>query len=135
MSAQVAWDCPPQYVAAGAGPTDCVRVDVYRDGTNGSTVLPVWFAPLFGVNSQGVRATATAWATTGNTTYCMRPFSVADKWIEQAPVGPPRAPIITDEYNHWISSGGGVTVVNPADSYAVPAQGINCRGISALRSC
>jgi len=52
-SAVVTFDCP-------AGITGrCVRVDVYRNGTNGSTVLPTFFGPLLGVNSQGVRATAT----------------------------------------------------------------------------
>jgi len=35
-------------------------VNVYRDGTNGSATLPVYFAPLFGVTSQAVNATATA---------------------------------------------------------------------------
>ena len=38
----------------------CVRVDVYRNGENGSTPMPTLFGPILGITSQGVRATATA---------------------------------------------------------------------------
>jgi hypothetical protein len=103
------------------GGTNCVQVDVFRDGTNGSAALPTWFAPLFGVNSQGIRATATAWATTGNMTNCVRPFSVTDKWIEQVPVGPPRPPALTDDYDHWVKVGNSAVALNPADLYTPPS--------------
>jgi len=64
----------------------CVRVDVFRDGTNASTTLPVYFAPLFGLSSQMVRATATAVAQSANGTSCLKPWLIPDKWIEnQAP--------------------------------------------------
>ena len=117
-TAEVLWDCPP-YVTAG--PTDCVHVNVYRDGLtdsngnpNGSTALPVWFAPLFGINSQRIKATATAWATTGNTTNCMRPFSVADKWVENGTPDPLA-------YERWVSAGGGATELTPHDVYTPPS--------------
>ena len=71
----VSWNCP-------AGVTGrCARVDVYRNGLFGSTTLPVFFGPLLGINSQGVRATATAPVAPGNASNCMRPWSVADKWL------------------------------------------------------
>jgi Flp pilus assembly protein TadG len=59
----------------------CVQVTVYRDGAHGNA-LPVYFAPIFGVTSQGIQATATAQAWTANYTPCMRPWLIADRWIE-----------------------------------------------------
>ena len=76
-TAQVSLACPPG--VAGS----CVRVDVYRNGEFGSTPLPTIFGKLLNISSQGVRATATARVASGNATNCMRPFAVADKWIEQ----------------------------------------------------
>jgi hypothetical protein len=93
----VSWECPAY--AAGAR---CVRVDALRDGT-GVPVgppLPSFFGVLFGIDSHVVRATATAWVAYGNSTNCMRPFSVADRWEEL--VGPP------DKYDRWSSQGNQV---------------------------
>ena len=79
------WTCP-------AGVTGwCVTVNVFRDGTNGSTTLPVYFAPLLGTTSQKVRATATAVAVTANGTRCMKPWLIPDRWNDV--VAPP------DEFN------------------------------------
>ena len=69
------FDCP-----AGAPPGRCVRVDVYRDGTNASTTLPTIFGPLLGVNSQGVKAMAIGLSGNGNATNCLRPLAFADRW-------------------------------------------------------
>ena len=60
----------------------CVQVSVYRDGTNSSTTLPVYFAPLFGLSSQSVRAYAAAVAVEANGTRCMKPWIIPDKWQE-----------------------------------------------------
>jgi Putative Flp pilus-assembly TadE/G-like len=106
-TAQVSWACPPG--VAGS----CVRVDVYRNGEFGSTPLPTIFGKLLNISSQGVRATATARVATGNATNCMRPFAVADKWIEK------RAPV--DEFNRWTSAGGGVVELDPHDEYVPPS--------------
>ena len=70
----------------------CVRVDVYRNGENGSTPLPTLFGPLLGITSQGVKATATAIAGNGNATNCLRPMAFADDWNE---ISPPLTPIST----------------------------------------
>jgi uncharacterized membrane protein len=75
-TAQVSWACP----AGVAG--SCVRVDVYRNGEFGSTPLPTIFGKLLNISSQGVKATATARVASGNSTNCMRPFAVADKWVD-----------------------------------------------------
>ena len=78
---RVDWTCP-SYATGGK----CVRVDVHRDGTDidgvpgaDSNALPVFFAGLFGLNSQPVRATATAGVGVGNSVECMRRFGVADR--------------------------------------------------------
>jgi hypothetical protein len=67
--------CPP-YDLGGK----CVRVDVYRDGSNGSTAVPTFFAKLFGLNSQRIRATATAKVLAANGTTCLKPWIVPDKF-------------------------------------------------------
>ena len=63
---------------------DCARADVYRNGEFASANLPVIFGPVLGITSHGVRATATAVVSVANSTNCMRPFSVADRWIHSA---------------------------------------------------
>jgi Flp pilus assembly protein TadG len=73
---EVLWTCPPTYAGR------CVTVNVYRDGTNGGSTLPTYFGKLLGISSQGIRATASARIMNGNAVNCMRPFSVADRWIE-----------------------------------------------------
>src|SRR5687768_17052894 len=62
----VGYACPPEL-----SPGRCVRVDVYRDGTFGSTSLPVIFGPVLGI-TQKVRATATAQVAIGNGTTCLK---------------------------------------------------------------
>jgi hypothetical protein len=62
----------------------CVRVDVFRDATNGSTALPVYFAPLLGTTSQRIRATATAVALPANGSRCLKPWLTVDKWSEMS---------------------------------------------------
>ena len=63
----------------------CVRVDVHRDGTNGSAKIPTFFGPILGINGQDVRATATAVAGNGNATNCFRPIAFPDPWIDSVP--------------------------------------------------
>jgi hypothetical protein len=69
------WNCP-------SGSTDCVHVDVYRDGTNNSTPLSTFFLRLAGVNTQGVRAHAIAEVRGANATGCMRPWFLIDRYTD-----------------------------------------------------
>jgi Flp pilus assembly protein TadG len=92
----VTWTCP-SYVPTTSR---CVRVDVHRDGTAGSNALPVFFANMFGVTTQPVQATATAWVGGGTTTECLRPFAVVDKWNDI--VNPTLTPA---EFERWVTSG------------------------------
>src|SRR5262249_2818921 len=55
----------------------CVRVDVYRTTARGNA-LPMFFGKLVGLNSQDVRASATAEVGTADTTSCLRPFGIPD---------------------------------------------------------
>jgi hypothetical protein len=71
--------CPPS--GPGYGPDTCVKADAYRNQTR-SNGLPTFFANLVGVNSQGVRATATARAVAANATNCLKPWAVGDKWLD-----------------------------------------------------
>jgi hypothetical protein len=69
--------CPP-----GSGGTGkCVKVDAYRTQSRNNP-LPVFFARLLGVSDQGVRGTATAQMTSGNAVQCIKPWIVADKWVD-----------------------------------------------------
>lgn len=102
----VTWACP-----AGIS-SSCVRVDVHRDGTSGSTTLPAFFGPLIGVTTQRVRATATARVVTGNATNCMRPWAVADKWTHVVNPVP--------RYDRWSRMGGNAREATPHDIYARP---------------
>jgi hypothetical protein len=65
----------------------CVRVDVFRNepdrnGTVRGAALPTFFSNLVGINSQGVRATATAQTAAGNNIRCLLPFAVIDRWAD-----------------------------------------------------
>jgi hypothetical protein len=73
--------CPP---GAPGIPDTCVKVDVFRNVARGNP-LPMFFGNLVGVSDQGVRGTATAQVVTGDTTNCLRPWAVLDRWQEAAP--------------------------------------------------
>jgi hypothetical protein len=100
--------CPPE---AGA-PLRCVRVDVYRNGDHGSTALPTWFAPILGITSQGIKATASAQVLMGNGTNCLRPLAIPDKWTESSPIPP-------STYTRY--DGSGNPLPPPHDVYDPPS--------------
>jgi Flp pilus assembly protein TadG len=70
--------CPPPNGGAG---TTCVQVDVYRNQLR-KNPLPTFFSRLVGVTDQGVQATATAKVLSADTTDCLRPWAVIDRWDE-----------------------------------------------------
>ena len=104
--------CPP-----GPGlPDTCVKVDVFRNQARNNP-LPTFFARLAGVMDQGVRATATAQIVTGDTTNCLRPWAVLDRWLEAGPEGPALGPMSTfDRY----STGQGNNPPPEPDVYTPP---------------
>jgi hypothetical protein len=104
--------CPPG--SPGAGTNSCIRVDVFRNQRAGGSPLPTLFGRLAGVNEQGVRATATAEALFGESTDCVKPFAIADKWEELRGDTGPRGWSETDEFERYDRNGN---VLNPADFY------------------
>ena len=108
----VLWTCP-SFAAAGSR---CARVDVFRDGTNGSTALKSYFANLFGITSQQTKASAVAWAVGANATNCLRPFGVVDKWIENGPA----ANNTVGNFDRWKKVGNNAVEITTPDSYVPP---------------
>jgi len=67
----------------------CIRVDVMRgqpdrNGGAHANTLPTFMGKMIGVNSQGIRATATAQVANGNAVECIKPWVVSDKWTDNS---------------------------------------------------
>ena len=105
--------CPPG--SPGAGTNSCIRVDVFRNQRAGGNPLPVFFGRLVGVPNQGVQATATAEALFGNTTDCVKPFAIPDRWDEFRDDQGPAGWSETDTFERYERDGE--TVLSPADAY------------------
>lgn len=69
------WDCPPGWAGSA-----CVRVNVFRNGEEGSTLLPILFGQAIGLPDQGTKATATAIAGPAAFTECLKPWLIPDKF-------------------------------------------------------
>lgn len=95
------------------GSNSCIRVNVSRSG------LPTFFARLAGVDTQNVRATATAKAGYGNKVNCMAPFAVADKWFERNP-DPSLSWTTSSTFDRWSVSGQTVSLLTSPDYYIGP---------------
>lgn len=63
-------------------PQRCVRVDVFRNGANGSTAIPTMLASLFGFDNQGVRAMAVAETVPATGTDCLKPWVIPDRYAD-----------------------------------------------------
>jgi Flp pilus assembly protein TadG len=106
--------CPPGI----PGPQDqCVKVNVFRNQARGNA-LPTFFARVAGVMSQGTVATATAQVVTGDTTACLRPWAVVDRWQEFGAEGP--APLPSSTYDRY-STGQGNNPPQENDVYTPPS--------------
>jgi hypothetical protein len=81
----------------------CIKVDVQRLN------VPTFFGKMVGIQQQGVKATATAIAGAGNSTECIKPWVVADKWIDNSGTG-----LNTSGWDQMDTFDPGV------DSYAAP---------------
>jgi hypothetical protein len=83
---------PPLPFACPDGILSCVRVDVFRglpdrDGGAHGNTIPTYMMGIVGLGTQGVRATATAQIAAGNALSCIKPWIVADKWIDTSGTG------------------------------------------------
>lgn len=113
--------CPP---GAPGLPDTCIRANVYRSAAR-ANALPTFFAQIIGINSQDIRATATAQVVTGNSVECMKPWAVADKWRENWANGAPStAPWTTDSVFDKYQKQGNSYVPDPSvttpDVYIAP---------------
>ena len=108
--------CPPG--SPGAGTNACVRVDVFRNQRAGGNPLPTIFGRLVGVADQGVKATATAEVLYGDSSTCVKPWAIPDKWEEHAPTTTVWDP--DDEFTRYATGGA---LLSPADFYQRPGPG------------
>ncbi len=107
-----------------------------------SNSLPTFFGKLVGINTQDVQATATAAIVSGTQSNCLRPWMMADKWLEHAKctaaggggscsafAANPNPWTLLDTYDKWAKSGGGAWVIDPPlagltpDEYRAPGTG------------
>lgn len=127
--------CPP---GAPGLPDTCIRANVYRSAAR-ANALPTFFAQVIGINSQDIRATATAQVETGNSTECMKPWAVADKWDENWESGKPNPGSWTPDSNFdkYKKQGNDYvpdpTVLTP-DVYIAPSAGSPGTGFAPFDS-
>ena len=88
VSTPLPWPCP----ASAGGGNACIRVDVLRgvkDRANNphTNTMPTYMSAIFGLTSQGVRATAMAQVAAGNAVQCIKPWVVVDRWTDNSGTG------------------------------------------------
>jgi hypothetical protein len=110
--------CPDSFSAGPSVPPifSCVRVDAFRSVERGNP-LPTFFGRVFGINSSSVAATATAQARAANSTPCLKPLAIPDRWIERAPAGGPW--LSTSTFEKWDPANPTVLLA-PPDFYSAP---------------
>ena len=93
-----------------------IRVDVYRTSSRANPVSTL-IAPMFGVPTVDIWATATADAVPANAATCVKPWAVPDKWNEQQT--PPWDP--DDTFTAFYSNGPNKGLPLPNPDIYVPA--------------
>jgi Flp pilus assembly protein TadG len=122
--------CPPDV----DGLTPCIRVDVYRNVARGNP-LPAIFGTVFGLTTQGVRATATARVAVADSSDCMKPWTIPDKWLDNYDVtgqieNPPQW-TEDDRFETHTDGGNPQPLPNP-DVYTPPSSSGAGTGFTAL---
>ena len=117
--------CPPG--SPGAGTNSCIRVNLFRNQARGNP-LPVFFGKLVGVVDQGVRATATAEALFGDSTDCVKPFAIPDRWNELRGDVAPAGWSEDDTFERYDKKGvllpGDVDSYGPGDGFTPDSVGL-----------
>jgi len=117
-----------------AGNTPCIRVDVYRNVARGNA-LPSIFGNAIGLLNQGVRATATARVAVADSSDCLKPWTIPDKWFdrhdETPPIESPPAWTADDRFE-TMTGGGHPTPLADADIYTPPSSSGPGTGFTAL---
>jgi hypothetical protein len=110
--------CPP---GLDPLPAQCIRVDV----NNGGAPLPVYFAALVGAGATTVTATATATVVAANSTNCLSPFAIVDRWTDNRDID---APIDVgtwtpeDRYEAYLPTLPITPLLPPRDIYTAPTE-------------
>ena len=107
------WGAP-----SGTPRIGCVRITAYRDAAHANAV-PLLFASLLGLPSYDVAATATAEAINANTTDCLKPLAVPDRWTEQHPVDND-VWLPNSTFDLWDPANPAMLLPAPQDDYAAP---------------
>jgi len=113
--------CPPG--SPGEGTNACIQVNVFRTTYQrpGGNPLPTLFGNLVGVTQQGVRATAMAEVLFGDSTDCVKPFAIPDKWLENRNDQPPAGWDPNDTFERYVQNGPNQgQLLDPADYYEAP---------------
>jgi putative Flp pilus-assembly TadE/G-like protein len=128
--------CPDSFSAGPSVPPvfSCVRVDAFRSVERGNP-LPTFFGQMFGINSASVAATATAQAKAANSTPCLKPLAIPDRWTERAPAPGPW--LSTSAFEKWDPANPAVLLA-PPDFYSPPrptasGTGLTMTGDAGLR--
>jgi len=119
FTAEPADMCPPDV----NGLTPCIRVDVYRNQARGNP-LPGIFGNAFGMLTQDVRATATARVAVADSSDCLKPWIIPDKWFDRHDETPPieSPPAWTsDDRFETVTSGGNPSPLPDPDVYTKPS--------------
>jgi Flp pilus assembly protein TadG len=103
-----------------------VKVTVYRTAAKGNAISTL-IAGIFGMDTAGVAATATAEVSPANAVECPLPFTIPDRWTETTT--PPWDPI-DDDYD--VVDKRGVPVATP-DIYIGPEDLVTYTGYDAER--
>jgi Flp pilus assembly protein TadG len=98
---------PPQILPppSGGRVLACVTANVYRDQAHGNP-LPTVFGRAINVTTQGVRASAIATVAPANSSSCVWPLAIPDRWHESGPGG-------------WVPTST-FSSTAPADTYVAP---------------
>jgi hypothetical protein len=110
--------CPDSFSAGPSVPPifSCIRVNAFRTVERGNP-LPTFFGQMFGIESAGVAATATAQAKAANSTPCLKPLAIPDRWTERAPAPGPW--LSSSVFEKWDPADPTVLLA-PPDFYSAP---------------
>jgi Flp pilus assembly protein TadG len=101
----------------------CVQVAVARTAASGSP-LPSYFAPLFGFTTTDVQASGSAKVLIGNTSNCLKPLAIVDRWLDTHDDTPPIDSVLTEEdsFDRYVDTRGRPEseLIPDPDVYAPP---------------
>ena len=132
--ANLVWNAPPSVFDADiqftvcpnsfdAGPSAtpilaCVRVDAFRNTERGNA-LPTYVAPLMGIDTMEVAASATGQARDANATDCLKPLAIPDRWSERYPDNP-GVWSAASTFDKWDPANPSALLAPQPDSYTAP---------------